>query len=118
MIGLFESCLLRSCPGSVAISSASLDTASVVAVERIGIDEGYLVLAEGDPPEQAAIVQQAIREQVRLSSSLGVGACKVVCKIASDMRKPGGMACRRGGVPGRPWRCGGCRGWVQRASSG
>jgi DNA polymerase IV len=60
-------------------------------VEQIGIDEGYLVLAEGDPPEQAAAVQQAIRERVRLSASLGVGTCKVVCKIASDMRKPGGI---------------------------
>ena len=28
---------------------------------------------------------------MRLSSSLGVGACKVVCKIASDMKKPGGI---------------------------
>ena len=60
-------------------------------VEQIGIDEGYIVLADGDPPEQAAVVQQAIRDQVRLSSSLGVGSCKVVCKIASDMRKPGGI---------------------------
>jgi DNA polymerase IV len=60
-------------------------------VERIGIDEGYLVLAEGEPAEQAAIVQQAIRDQVRLSASLGVSTCKVVCKIASDMRKPGGI---------------------------
>ena len=60
-------------------------------VEQIGIDEGYIGLADGDPPEQAAVVQQAIRDQVRLSSSLGVGSCKVVCKIASDMRKPGGI---------------------------
>jgi DNA polymerase-4 len=60
-------------------------------VEQIGIDEGYLVLAEGDPPEQAALVQRAIRERVRLSASLGVGSCKVVCKIASDMKKPGGI---------------------------
>jgi DNA polymerase IV len=60
-------------------------------VEQIGIDEGYLVLPDGDPPEQAATVQRAIREHVRLSASLGVGTCKVVCKIASDMRKPGGI---------------------------
>jgi DNA polymerase-4 len=60
-------------------------------VEQIGIDEGYLVLAEGDPQRQAEIVQQAIRDRVRLSASLGVASCKVVCKIASDMRKPGGI---------------------------
>jgi DNA polymerase-4 len=94
---------LRRCPQAVFVrpdhaayrewSRRVWDTvrAHAPVVERIGIDEGYLVLAEGDPPEQAAIVQQAIREQVRLSSSLGVGACKVVCKIASDMKKPGGI---------------------------
>jgi DNA polymerase-4 len=60
-------------------------------VEQIGIDEGYLVLADGDPEQQAAAVQRAIRDQVRLSASLGVATCKVVCKIASDMRKPGGI---------------------------
>jgi DNA polymerase IV len=65
--------------------------ANAPVVEQIGIDEGYLVLADGDPPEQAAIVQQAIRREVRLSASLGVASCKVVCKIASDMRKPGGI---------------------------
>jgi DNA polymerase-4 len=65
--------------------------ANAPVVEQIGIDEGYLVLPEGDPPERAAAMQRAIREQVRLSASLGVGSCKVVCKIASDMRKPGGI---------------------------
>ncbi len=65
--------------------------AQAPVVEQIGIDEGYLVLGEGDPEQQVAVVQQAIRDQVRLSASLGVATCKVVCKIASDMRKPGGI---------------------------
>ena len=60
-------------------------------VEQIGIDEGYLVLPEGDPQRQAERVQSAIRAQVRLSCSLGVASCKVVAKIASDLRKPGGV---------------------------
>ena len=60
-------------------------------VEQIGIDEGYLVLAEGDPPAEAERLQAHIRAQARLSCSLGVGTCKVVCKIASDIRKPGGI---------------------------
>jgi DNA polymerase IV len=64
---------------------------SAPVVEQIGIDEGYLVLADGDPEQQAVIVRQAIRDRVRLSASLGVATCKVVCKIASDMRKPGGI---------------------------
>src|SRR3954447_538979 len=60
-------------------------------VEQIGIDEGYLVLPDGDPPAEAARIQAAIRSHVRLSSSLGVASCKVVAKVASDMRKPGGI---------------------------
>jgi DNA polymerase IV len=60
-------------------------------VEQVGLDEGYLVLAEGDPGEQAALVQLAVRERMRLSCSLGVATCKVVAKIGSDARKPGGI---------------------------
>jgi len=94
---------LRRCPHAVfvrpdhrAYSEWSKRVWSLVreiapVVEQIGIDEGYLVLPDGDPPEQAAAVQLAIRRQVRLSASLGVGTCKVVCKIASDMQKPGGI---------------------------
>jgi len=60
-------------------------------VEQVGIDEGYLVLPEGDPGEQAALIQLAVRERLRLSCSLGVATCKVVAKIGSDARKPGGI---------------------------
>jgi DNA polymerase-4 len=60
-------------------------------VEQVGIDEGYLVLPDGDPREQAALVQLAVRERMRLSCSLGVATCKVVAKVASDARKPGGI---------------------------
>jgi DNA polymerase-4 len=60
-------------------------------VEQVGLDEGYLVLAEGDPGEQAALIQLAVRERMRLSCSLGVATCKVVAKIGSDARKPGGI---------------------------
>ena len=60
-------------------------------VEQVGIDEGYLVLPEGDPREQAALIQLAVRRRLRLSCSLGVATCKVVAKVASDIRKPGGI---------------------------
>jgi DNA polymerase-4 len=60
-------------------------------VEQVGLDEGYLVLPEGDPGEQAALIQLAVRERLRLSCSLGVATCKVVAKIGSDARKPGGI---------------------------
>src|SRR5437588_7043453 len=60
-------------------------------VEQVGIDEGYLVLPDGDLGEQAALIQLAVREHMRLSCSLGVAMCKVVAKVASDARKPGGI---------------------------
>jgi DNA polymerase-4 len=60
-------------------------------VEQVGIDEGYLVLPDGDPREQAELIQLAVRERMRLSCSLGVATCKVVAKVASDARKPGGI---------------------------
>ena len=60
-------------------------------VEQVGIDEGYLVLPEGDPREQAELIQLAVRARMRLSCSLGVATCKVVAKVASDARKPGGI---------------------------
>jgi DNA polymerase IV len=69
----------------------SLVASLAPVVEQVGIDEGYLVLADGDPGEQAALIQLAVRERLRLSCSLGVATCKVVAKIGSDARKPGGI---------------------------
>ena len=69
----------------------ALVAALAPVVEQVGIDEGYLVLPEGDPGEQAALIQLAVRERLRLSCSLGVATCKVVAKIGSDARKPGGI---------------------------
>ena len=68
----------------------------VPTVEQTGIDEGYLDLGEvaGDFLE-ARVVAEAVRTSVRgatsLTCSLGVAASKVVAKIGSDARKPGGL---------------------------
>lgn len=59
-------------------------------VEQVGIDEGYLELDER-AELHAREIQQALRDEVRLSASLGVATCKVVAKIASDRDKPGGI---------------------------
>jgi DNA polymerase-4 len=68
----------------------------VPRIERTGLDEGYLDLgtvasdftrARG----VASAIQTAVRATTSLSCSLGVGTSKVVCKIASDRRKPGGI---------------------------
>ena len=68
----------------------------VPTVERTGMDEGYLDMGEvvtrwSQVREIAEAVQTAVRGATRLSCSIGVGTCKVVAKVASDRRKPGGL---------------------------
>jgi DNA polymerase-4 len=65
-------------------------------VEQTGIDEGYLDLTEQAASFLAArklaeAVQTAVRGTTQLTCSLGVAPSKVVAKIASDCRKPGGV---------------------------
>ena len=68
----------------------------VPTVERTGLDEGYLDVGEVAPDfgrarAVAEAVQAAVRGATSLTCSLGVASCKVVAKIASDRRKPGGV---------------------------
>src|SRR5437868_4553512 len=75
----------------------------VPTVEQAGIDEGYLDLGEvapafDDARALAEAVRAVVRARTRLSCSLGVATSKVVAKIASDRRKPGGLTMVR---PGR-----------------
>jgi DNA polymerase IV len=75
----------------------------VPTVEQTGIDEGYLDLGEvgrtfADARAVAEAVQSVVRTRTGLSCSLGVASSKVVAKIASDRRKPGGLTAVR---PGR-----------------
>jgi DNA polymerase-4 len=75
----------------------------VPTVERTGLDEGYLDVGEvaADFHEARTIagaVQAAVRGATGLTCSLGVASCKVVAKVASDRRKPGGIVVVR---PGR-----------------
>jgi DNA polymerase IV len=92
----------------------------VPTLEQTGIDEGYLDIgaaiaggrAAGKRPRvraafsgpggevardflEARVVAEAVQTAVRgatsLTCSLGVASCKVVAKVASDMRKPGGL---------------------------
>jgi DNA polymerase-4 len=65
-------------------------------VERTGLDEGYLDVGEVAADFLAArrvanAVQAAVRGSTSLTCSLGVSSCKVVAKVASDARKPGGI---------------------------
>jgi DNA polymerase IV len=78
----------------------------VPTVEQTGMDEGYLDIGaaiafgggrgEVAPDFLAArsiaeAVRTAVRAATSLTCSLGVAPCKVVAKIASDARKPGGL---------------------------
>jgi DNA polymerase-4 len=68
----------------------------VPTVERTGIDEGYLDMTDIAADflkarRVAEAVQAAVRGATSLSCSLGVAPCKVVAKVASDLRKPGGL---------------------------
>jgi DNA polymerase-4 len=75
----------------------------VPTVEQAGIDEGYLDLGQvapsfDDARAVAEAVRAVVRARTRLSCSLGVATSKVVAKVASDRRKPGGLTAVR---PGR-----------------
>ena len=65
-------------------------------VERTGLDEGYLDFGEvaesfGEARALAEAVQTSVRGATSLSAAIGVATSKVVAKIASDRRKPGGL---------------------------
>jgi DNA polymerase IV len=99
---------LRRCPQAVfvrprhalyrqysdAVWSAIADV--VPRIERTGLDEGYLDLGTvvsdfSGARAVAEVVRTAVRGATSLSCSLGVSTSKVVCKVASDRRKPGGI---------------------------
>ena len=99
---------LRRCPHAVFVrptkglyarySRAVWDAVREVvpSCERTGLDEGYLDIGEvardfSDARSIAEAVQTAVRATTRLTCSLGVGTSKVVAKVASDRRKPGGI---------------------------
>jgi DNA polymerase-4 len=99
---------LRRCPHAVflrprhqtysAYSKEVWDTVRQVVptVERTGLDEGYLDLGEvardfNEARAVAEAVQTAVRGATSLTCSLGIASTKVVAKIASDRRKPGGL---------------------------
>src|SRR3954454_9201487 len=75
----------------------------VPTVEQAGIDEGYLDLGEvapafDDARALAEAVRAVVRARTRLSCSLGFASSKVVAKIPSDRRKPGGLTAVRPGT--------------------
>src|SRR5882672_7304322 len=68
----------------------------VPTVERTGLDEGYLDIGEVaetflEARKIGEAVQTAVRAATSLTCALGISTSKVVAKIGSDHRKPGGL---------------------------
>src|SRR5512147_2074242 len=65
-------------------------------VEPLSIDEAFLDVtasrrALGTGEVIARRLKEEIRASTRLTASVGVATCKLVAKIASDLRKPDGL---------------------------
>ena len=65
-------------------------------VEPISIDEAFLDVTGsrvlfGDGETIGGLIKAAVRDEVRLTASVGVARTKLVAKIASDLRKPDGL---------------------------
>jgi DNA polymerase IV len=65
-------------------------------IEQISIDEAFLDISStykiyGSPEKLAQEIKRRIRDEVHLTSSVGIAPSKFVAKIASDLKKPDGL---------------------------
>ena len=79
-----------------AYDAASADVMAVlrsfpVAVEVLGWDEAFVGTDAEDPDRLAQEIRQAILEETRLHSSVGIGDNKLQAKIATAFGKPRGV---------------------------
>ena len=98
----------RRCPDAVFLpvdgrryQAASRDVMAILRrftplVEPISIDEAFLDVTGsaalfGDGPTIARRIKDEVRDEVRLTASVGVATSKLVAKVASDLRKPDGL---------------------------
>src|ERR1700737_3085353 len=104
----------RLCPNPVFVPFASpasrgasksvfaiLDRYSPV-IEPIALDEAYLDLTGeealmGPPAVVAARLRDEVKTRCGLDLSIGVASCKLVAKVASELRKPRGLVVVRPG---------------------
>jgi DNA polymerase IV len=65
-------------------------------VEPVSVDEAFLDITGleglfGQPEEIGRLAQERIRSRLSLSSSVGIGPNRLIAKLASDFKKPGGL---------------------------
>lgn len=65
-------------------------------VEKMSLDEAYVDLTGterlfGPPVQTARLIQKRVFDELALTISVGVATNKLVAKVASDYRKPGGF---------------------------
>jgi len=77
-------------------------------IEPISIDEGYMdvtdVAWQNNPVQLAKHIQNRLKDELDLPSSLGIGPNKFLAKMASDMKKPMGLTIlRKRDLPQKLW---------------
>jgi DNA polymerase-4 len=77
-------------------------------VETMSIDECYIDITGskqfGTPQEIAETIQRRIKDELSLPCSVGIAPNKLLAKMGSDMKKPGGITILRlRDVPGLLW---------------
>ena len=68
------------------------------AVEFTSLDDAYLDMRGTERlypawPVLAETIQREVRDTLGIGVSIGVGSSKLIARIASDLRKPGGITC-------------------------
>jgi DNA polymerase IV len=94
---------LRLCPTAVflPVSMAKYKTVSgqmrdifarfTHQIEPLSVDEAFLEIGGGDAIQIGQELKQMIRDELRLTASVGISYNKFLAKLASDMEKPDGF---------------------------
>ena len=93
--GIFVPCDFRAYREASKSVFAILDRSSPV-IEPIALDEAYLDLTGqealmGQPEAVALRLRDEVKTRCGLDLSIGVASCKLVAKVASELRKPRGL---------------------------
>ena len=105
----------RLCPGAIFLPvdmdlyrRVSAQVFSIYArytdhMEKVSIDEAYLAVPQRHGLEIAREIYDAVRQELNLPVSIGVGGNKILAKMACDLGKPGLRQLRKEDLPGAIW---------------